>query len=101
LKIDRKRDCERGGADGEAAREAGPLFSVLTPTRAHIREKSATEEQRSVRRSFSGGGSQQLRPAAIPTDIFSKHALNKPAKRALNFYNTLVYSRFRKNAVKK
>src|SRR5579862_4086159 len=35
-------------------------------TRAHIREKSATEEQRS----------QTPRPAARPTGIFSKHALS-------------------------
>jgi hypothetical protein len=30
LKIDRERDCESGGADGEAARNSGQLLSVLT-----------------------------------------------------------------------
>jgi hypothetical protein len=50
--MDRVRDCERGGADGEARR--GRIF-----------EKSATEEQRS----------QTPRPAARPPEIFSKHAL--------------------------
>jgi hypothetical protein len=52
-------DCERGGADGEAAREAGLLLSVLTCprsravligsdlTKENVPRGSSTEEQRS------------------------------------------------------
>ena len=59
------RDCERGGADGEARR--GRIFA----------RKSVTEEQRS----------QTPRPAARPPGIFSKHVLRLHLSRVVQNWN--------------
>jgi hypothetical protein len=48
LKIDLEWDGERGGVDGEASPQRGQRLYSSDPTRAHIREKSVTEEQRLV-----------------------------------------------------
>ena len=56
------RDCERGGADGEARR--GRIFA----------RKSVTEEQRS----------QAPRPAARPPEILFKYALRQMGKKEQN-----------------
>ena len=69
------RACfENSSAKGLRARRGGWRGA----TRAHIREKSVTEDQRS----------QPPRPAARPPEIFSKHALRLGARcapsRAIN-----------------
>jgi hypothetical protein len=56
--------ARRGGWRGSPQERAALVCS--DSTRAHLRENSVTEEQRS----------QPPRPAARPPDIFSKHALS-------------------------
>ena len=65
--------ARRGQWRGSPRTRAALLCS--DSTKAHIREKSVTEEQQLVRRSLGEGGSQRHCPAARPAEIFLRHAL--------------------------
>ena len=65
--------ARRGRWRGSPRTRAALLCS--DSTKAHIREKSGTEEQQLVRRSFGEGGSQRPCPAARPAETVFRHAL--------------------------
>ena len=84
--------ARRGRWRGSPRTRAALLCS--DSTKAHIREKSVTEEQQLVRRSLGEGGSQRPCPAARLAEIFLRHALKQGKSRLVKIFSIFLWSKF-------